>query len=90
MDPKIKFRYKFKNNPSLGYLGGIEDILDFKSYFLGNPFKFKFEKNVKGLIRFIFPETSGKMAGEHAIPFSNQSSLYQILFQGIQDNILVL
>lgn len=85
MDQEIIFRYKFKNNPSLGYLGGIEDISTFKSYFLGNPFKFKFEKNEQGLIWFIFPETAGKMAGEHPIPFSNQSSLYHILFKGIQD-----
>jgi hypothetical protein len=85
MNQDLIFQYKFKRNLNLDDLVCIRDIYNFKTLFLSKPLKFKFESFIDGNIAFIFPTEAGKMAGVHQVPFSNQCSIYQILFHGIKD-----
>ena len=85
MTSKPIFRYKFTENISLDDIFKIKDQFDFNLKFLDKPLKFKFDSEKQGKLIFILPDYAETLAGEHQLSYSNQKSLYTILYTGVKE-----
>ena len=85
MKSEIIFKYKFEHSSSLESLAKIEDKMFFNTMFLSQPFYFNFETECNGLIQFIFQKNSTSNLGFYDINYKKETSLYNILFNGLKD-----